>query len=217
MRPASVQDGDRSTRLRLAHTLAHFSVHRSASARPRARQSAQSARIRWLCHIETATACARRTPDASLRTPCAEHWSGLGSQGSAPSCSGGASSVSPSLCACASFLNAWRAGEPEAAIHTVGLLSRHPPAVPLVHASSAREVKLGLAHPAVVGLRGGALFRSSYTTPRTGVNCGSAPSRPVIRLVALRNHCCREPQANICLSSKPQIHCMICLVKCVYI
>ena len=29
---------------------------------------------------------------------------------------------------------------------------------------------------------------------------------PVIRLVALRNHCCREPQANICLSSEPQIH-----------
>ena len=29
---------------------------------------------------------------------------------------------------------------------------------------------------------------------------------PVIRLVAPRNHCCREPQASICLSSEPQIH-----------
>ena len=41
-----------------------------------------------------------------------------------------------------------------------------------------REVKLGLAHPAVVGLRGGAPFRSSCTTPRTGVVALRPPRDP---------------------------------------
>ena len=41
-----------------------------------------------------------------------------------------------------------------------------------------RAVKLGLAHPTVVGLRGGAPVRSSCTTPRTGVVALRPPRDP---------------------------------------
>ena len=70
-------------------------------------------------------------------------------------------------------------------------------------APMSREVKLGLAHPAVVGPRGGTPFRSSVPPLEPALWLCALPE---IRLVALRNHRCREPQANICLSSKPQIH-----------
>ena len=41
-----------------------------------------------------------------------------------------------------------------------------------------RAVKLGLAHPTVVGLRGGEPFQSSCTTPRTGVVALRPPRDP---------------------------------------
>ena len=45
--------------------------------------------------------------------------------------------------------------------------------------SSGREVKLGRAHPAVVGLRGGTPFQSSMPfTPRTGVVALRPPRDP---------------------------------------
>ena len=74
---------------------------------------------------------------------------------------------------------------------------------PLPH--KVREVKLGLAHPTVVGLSSGVVHRSGQSAPPLEPALWLC-ALPVIRLVALRNHCCREPQANICLSSKPQIH-----------
>ena len=69
--------------------------------------------------------------------------------------------------------------------------------------TTCRAVKLGLAHPAVVGLRGGPPFRSSWTTPRTGVVALRPPRDPAC---GSQKSLCREPQANICLSSEPQIH-----------
>ena len=56
-----------------------------------------------------------------------------------------------------------------------------------------RAVKLGLAHPTVVGLRGGAPFRSSAPPLEPALWLCALP---VIQLVALRNHCCRDHKAT---------------------
>ena len=47
-----------------------------------------------------------------------------------------------------------------------------------LEADLGREVKLGLAHPAVVGLRGGPPFQPKWTTPRTGVVALCPPRDP---------------------------------------